>query len=196
MIVRVPIVVMLDPIVLKLGGSLYDHPRLGPGLKRFLSAFHAQRVLLVPGGGDWAETVRTADRIHHLGEDVCHRLAIRAMGLAGAMLREMLSPLAPAHEVADVEAIGVLESGLPASWDVTSDSIAAWVAKRVNASRLILLKSKTIRTDWVDAANHGDVDRYFPEAIRNARYTIEVRNFRSWLDDLDTIPLPNPSELR
>ncbi len=32
------------------------------------------------------------------------------------------------------------EDALPHSWDVTSDSIAAWVAARVGARRLVLIK--------------------------------------------------------
>ena len=47
---------------------------------------------------------------------------------------------------------------LPASWDVTSDSIAAWVARRTGAGRLVLVKAVAI------------VDDYFQTAIEGARF--------------------------
>ena len=54
------------------------------------------------------------------------------------------------------------ELDLPASWDVTSDSIAAWLAGRVNADELVLLKSchreSNQPLDWIQA---GLVDRWF-----------------------------------
>jgi len=44
------------------------------------------------------------------------------------------------------------EDPLPHSWDVTSDSIAAWVAGQVSASRLVLVKpAGASRPDMVDA---------------------------------------------
>ena len=49
---------------------------------------------------------------------------------------------------------------LPASWDVTSDSIAAWVAREAGAGRLVLVKA---------AAGLG-VDEYFPTALEGARF--------------------------
>ena len=36
---------------------------------------------------------------------------------------------------------GLPLDGLPASWDVTSDSIAAWVAPQAGAGRLVLVKA-------------------------------------------------------
>ena len=49
-------------IVVKVGGSLFDHPQLGPGLRAYLDSLTPARVLLVPGGGDFADSVRKLDR--------------------------------------------------------------------------------------------------------------------------------------
>ena len=45
-------------IVVKVGGSLFDHPRLGPGLRAYLDSLAPADVLLVPGGGPVAGAVR------------------------------------------------------------------------------------------------------------------------------------------
>lgn len=71
-------------------------------------------------------------------------------------------------------------TALPASWDVTSDSIAAYVASVLQADELILLKSCLPDGDshMRDLAEVGYVDRYFPKAGQNIRH-IRCVNLRA-----------------
>lgn len=68
------------------------------------------------------------------------------------------------------------EPRIPASWDITSDSLAAWLAGRLAADRLLLVKSVALAGDDIAAATlarRGIVDPAFPAyAARSAR---EVR---------------------
>ena len=73
-------------IVVKVGGSLFDHPRLGEGLRAYLNSLHPSEVLLVPGGGRLVDAVRELDRVHGLGEETSHWLAVRAMDVMGEVL--------------------------------------------------------------------------------------------------------------
>ncbi len=165
-------------IVVKVGGSLYDQPRLGPGLRSFLDSLDEQ-VLVVPGGGAFADAVRKLDALHHLGEVHSHWLALYAMNLAGNFLKSLgiTSTILNAAE---------FESELPHSWNVTSDSIAARAAIVHGASRLILLKSVDIPlgTSWAEAAERGWVDPHFPTIVDTAHLTVEAINFRRVLDVL------------
>ena len=154
-------------IVVKVGGSLYDHPRLGSGLAAYLEAL-PEPVLLVPGGGPFADAIRELDRIHGLGEERSHRLALEAMNLSGAFLRS-LGITAP---ILDAVAFGT--GDLPHTWDATSDSIAAVAARTHAASRLILLKSTPPAPGWVDPL--------FDTLTANARFTVEGIDFRAMLD--------------
>ena len=77
-------------IVVKVGGSLFDHPRLGVGLREYLGSLAPSEVLLVPGGGAAAEAVRELDRVHRLGEEASHWLAIAAMDVMGSVLRTLV----------------------------------------------------------------------------------------------------------
>src|SRR5262249_1350618 len=85
--------------------------------------------------------------------------------------RDKLAVLDPyAFAVADEGRAG----GLPHSWIVTSDSIAARAARVAKASQLGLLKSVTIPggTGWHEAARRAWVDEFFPEAVHD---DLEVR---------------------
>jgi hypothetical protein len=168
-------------IVVKVGGSLYDHPRLGPGLLAYLEKLAAP-ILVVPGGGRFADAIRDLDAVHHLGNDISHRLALHAMNLAGEFLNSLgaLTHIAPP---ACFDAVGA-DPDLPHTWEATSDSIAAWAAARHGASRLILLKSIDIPagTTWAEAAERGWVDRHFPIVLNRHFVQVETVNFRRWLD--------------
>ena len=172
--------------VIKLGGSLLDMPGLAESFSRWMQQQPPMLSLLVVGGGASAEVIRHLDRTHGLGESVAHWLAIRAMQFNTKVIEALLpetSRLASLQELPSyshdsgvkiVDPWEVLQqesSGvgvLPESWDVTSDSIAAWIATRTNASELVLLKS-TLPTRGAavqKAITEGYVDHYFEKAAK------------------------------
>jgi 5-(aminomethyl)-3-furanmethanol phosphate kinase len=173
--------------VIKVGGSLFDWPEFPQRMADFLTTYKATdqdgRVALIAGGGPAADIVRTLDRAHALGDLTSHRLALFAMDLTAVILAELLpgtvavQSLEAMTAVWSTGAIPVLaprltleqiENHLPASWDVTSDTIAAWIAVHMAAERLILVKSAPLpaRTDRQHAARLGLVDPKFPIVAR------------------------------
>jgi aspartokinase-like uncharacterized kinase len=170
------------PIVLfKLGGSLLTLPDLGSRVRAALLQRPRCLPLFVVGGGAAAELVREWDRLHHLGDDVAHRLAIKAMSctallaatvIDGARIVSSADEMRTAWENGKLPVLlaesllAALESPadrLLPSWDVTSDSIAAWLALRLGAVELVLLKSTDLPPGGIGAAvRSGAVDRYFP----------------------------------
>lgn len=181
-------------IAVKVGGSLYDHPGLGPGLRAYLESLDAP-ALLVPGGGAFADAVRQLDAAHQLGEAESHRLALTSLVVTGGFLRSLVPQSkwvshpsigkVPDRGILDAAAFCHLEPTLPHSWAVTSDSIAARAAVVYGASRLVLLKSIDIPpgTPWADAADRGWVDRHFPAVVSAQSLHIETINFRRWIDE-------------
>jgi 5-(aminomethyl)-3-furanmethanol phosphate kinase len=177
-------------IVVKVGGSLFDHPRLGPGLRAYLESLAPYEVLLIPGGGDLAETVRKLDRLHGLGEEASHWLALQTMTITGEFLSQLIDLPAFGSRVRIADGFvfaredGGKPGSLPYSWDVTSDSIAARMAVVFGAERLILLKSIDIPpgTTWTEAAERGWVDPYFPHVMATAAFPVETVNFCRYLD--------------
>ena len=107
-------------------------------------------LVVVPGVGAFADAVRRADRRFALGDSAAHWMAILAMDQYGYLLAD----LAPGSAVVRCRSelmprrLNILAPSawllgadpLPHSWDVTSDSIAAWVARALGARRLMLVK--------------------------------------------------------
>jgi aspartokinase-like uncharacterized kinase len=148
--------------VVKVGGGIGDDAL--PGVCAALGG--RRSLLVVPGGGRFADAVRDADRRFGLEAGTAHRMAILGMEQFGWLLSDLIPGAA---RCTDLERIAtdrtsvLLPAGLPldelpASWDVTSDSIAAWVARRVGAGRLVLVKAVAV------------VDDYFQTAIEGARF--------------------------
>jgi aspartokinase-like uncharacterized kinase len=185
--------------VVKVGGSLFDLPDLGPRLAAWLAQQRraSERAhVLVPGGGAAADVVRVLDRCHGLGEERSHRLALQAMSLNAHFLANLLER---AVVVADTEALRrsldqdflpVLDAAaflaadmvLPHTWDATSDSVAARLAVLLGARELVLLKSTPppAVADWEEAGRLGFVDSVFAAMVTPS---LRVRgvDLRSWV---------------
>jgi aspartokinase-like uncharacterized kinase len=193
------------PIVVKLGGSLLSLPHLGKGLRCWLDSLQAQ-VILVVGGGDIVDVIRKADRLHRLGEETSHWLAVRGMSLQSHLVAALL-PQSQVVRSLDaccsawaerltpiLDPLSFLqedekqEGHLPHLWTVTSDSIAARVAIRANTRKLVLLKSCPMPAgSWVELAASGIVDAWFPQLVPLLA-EIEVVDFPSRLATVDFGP--------
>ncbi len=138
--------------VVKLGGSTaFDHC-----LDRWVEALASTRlpIVVVPGGGPFADTVREAQVRIGFSDAAAHKMALLAtdqFGLALADLSEKFVPARTFQEIADVLTENRLPVWLPASmsidaldipvsWDLTSDSLAAWLARKLDADALLLIK--------------------------------------------------------
>ena len=175
--------------VVKVGGSLIRSRGLEPLLASLVRLARSAALVVVPGGGGLADAVRRRCAVADPGADAAHWMAILAMdqnahylaGLAdGAELvrgKEELRRHRGGSLVVLAPFSWLFEADpLPHSWDVTSDSIAAWVAGGILAQRLVLLKSlpgvlgarRSVLpgVDAATAASRGVVDAYFPRALR------------------------------
>src|SRR5574337_1749353 len=186
-------------VVIKVGGSLGKWGGLGKLLDSIAKWKGATKVLVIPGGGVFADLVRTEYRRLRLTEHAAHRMAILAMDQYGLELCDLASRAASTsslNQVREVIRSGRLPVYLPSrslsrhdpfahSWGVTSDSIAAYIAGRVGAKALLLLKS----VDGIFARD-PKVDPSAPLLLRVARsqlsrYSGVDREFARWLNGID-----------
>jgi aspartokinase-like uncharacterized kinase len=141
-------------IVLKVGGSLGCSEGLAVLCKEISRLGNRRGLLVVPGGGEFADQVRNYYQRYHLSETAAHRMALLAMDQYGCLLGDLIpdsvlvADLLSARVIAARGQVPILlpaslviqADPLPHSWKVTSDSIAAWVAGLAQIARLILLK--------------------------------------------------------
>ncbi len=123
-------------IVVKIGGSLMHRAK---GLIKEITDYsHAsgQRILIVPGGSVFADTVRKVNA----SQEASHWMAILAMEQYGYYLGDG-TRVKLIDDPGAVEGVCILlpynllkkKDELPHTWDVTSDTIAAWVALKLKA---------------------------------------------------------------
>jgi len=140
--------------VIKVGGSLAEAPELLSALCIRLSELaKSYDFVVVPGGGRFADVVRDSDVRFNLSSGVSHRMAILGMDQFGLLLAQITPNscatylLSDAKQLSETEAVPIFlpsrlmfkEDPLKNSWDVTSDSIAAYVASRLQAAKVLLV---------------------------------------------------------
>jgi aspartokinase-like uncharacterized kinase len=145
--------------VIKLGGSLLGAPELAHWLE-LLVKFGDGKVVIVPGGGLFANSVREAQQISNASDEVAHQLALLAMDQFGILLASMNPGLVTASCELELAERGwqhrgivwlpskmvLADASIPQNWQVTSDSLSAWLANKLGAEQLILVKSKSLIT--------------------------------------------------
>ena len=156
------------------GGLLADADALRAVAAALGEAAAARRVLVVPGGGPFADAVRALDNRLPLGDDAAHWMAVLAMEQYALALAALIpgARLVESRDDAEIAlgdgALAVLAplrwlraaDPLPHSWDVTSDSIAAWLAGELGAGLLVLVKPAGASADAP-----GVVDPHFARAL-------------------------------
>jgi 5-(aminomethyl)-3-furanmethanol phosphate kinase len=173
--------------VVKLGGSLGASQRLRGWLRAL--AWRPDLVL-VPGGGPFADQVRAAQARWEFDDSTAHHLAILAMEQFGRVLCAIQAGLVPvgsrttlraavregATPVWMPTAMTLGEGAIAQSWDVTSDSLAAWLCAELGAGGLLVVKTALpagLARDPRTLCAQGIVDRAFPQYVQ--RLQVPVR---------------------
>ena len=139
--------------IVKLGGSLMDSNELTQWLAVIRDYAVNSTVLVVPGGGRFTELVRDVDARYQLQALNAHRMALLGMAQFGYFLLDRMPDCiatttihrnqiprqtAPVVWLPDTL---MHSDALEWSWDVSSDTIALWLSRHLNAERLCLIKS-------------------------------------------------------
>ena len=161
------------PAVIKVGGALCGVPgALDHACAAISAAARSYRLVVVPGGGPFADAVREFERRHGLSPAAAHWMAILGMDQYAHVLADRIAGAVVVDEPGAIA--GVLQAGqvpvlaparwmraadvLPHRWKVTSDSIAAFVAGALDARQLVLVKP-------VDGPVDRLVDGYFHRVL-------------------------------
>jgi aspartokinase-like uncharacterized kinase len=167
----------LTPItVVKLGGSYALSRDLQCWVDALVSA--ETRVVVVPGGGPFADVVRAAQQRMGFDDRAAHQMAVLAMEQYGRALVSLSGRFILASSLNAIDRawrVGkspvwsparmvLAAKEIPWSWDVTADSLAAWLAGRVGAKNLLLVKQVEPQGSLhvQELVARGIVDRAFP----------------------------------
>ena len=193
--------------VVKLGGSLHGVGALRRTLDDVLSAADRE-MIIVPGGGLFADAAREAQRRYGFDDEHAHAMAIAAMEQYALLLRALAPRLTPLRSLARLPRLlpglrrrrriplwfpysagAATAAGVPASWEATADSLALWLAGELAAGRggatkrqvkLLLLKSVAAPcADIAELARRGCVDRFFPSLAARLQLPVAWLNVRA-----------------
>lgn len=190
---------MIPALVIKLGGSHAASALLRPWVDAIAAS---DNVVLVPGGGPFADTVRAMQPVIGYDDHAAHDMALMAMAQFGRALSGMCDRLVYCDDLRSLRAMegcipvwspwpGLGDApDIPPSWDITSDSLALWLACEVDAKAVVLVKHRTAPSVGPDIlADEGIVDRAFPAFAARYRGAIHIAGPEDapnrWLDPGD-----------
>ncbi len=194
--------------VIKIGGSLSKKPEELKALCQRLSQISEKhRIVVIPGGAGFADCVRELDKQFSLSERAAHRMAIMGMDQYGLLLSELMPTCLVTDSLIETRVATngglvvflpskfmFMDDGLPNSWDVTSDSIAAYIAGKIWAERLLLIKDvdgvytedpkgnpkakllQHLTTEELAGLNKTSVDAYLPKLVTSLNLPCYVVN--------------------
>ena len=141
--------------VVKIGGSLF--PNYAINLAKKLENTSS---LIVLGGGEFANLIRKYDSEINFSQETNHWTAIDCMDIIAKLVNDKVESTKLAYSIDD--AIAISDEGFTpifvvskflreddpfeCSWDVTSDSIAAYISHLLNANLLIVTNVNGIYT--------------------------------------------------
>lgn len=186
-------------IVVKLGGSLYNTPELKLWLQTLAEISKSTTIVIVPGGGPFANQVREAQTLHHFNDTAAHHMALLAMKQFGLMLIALEAKCQPFKALQPEQALSVWlpddsllsEAGLTHSWDLTSDSLALWLAEKLEAEQLFLVKHiHTSTTSIQQLTSNHVIDRHFSALFAGYSIPTRIIHYQSYAELADTIIHP------
>lgn len=165
------------PLVVKLGGSLAETSALKSWLEAL--AAYSRPLVVVPGGGAFADIVRAMQPDMGYDNKTAHAMALLAMQQYALALAALWPQLVCVEKPSKVikalkrreipcwgPSAGALDKSLPKTWEATSDTLSAWLAREIKAERLLLIKSVDLPSPGptiAEIARAGIVDPLFPK---------------------------------
>ena len=143
-------------IIVKIGGKILENKE---NLESTIAQFkhicendNVQKIIIIPGGGTYANFLRKIDEKISIGDELSHWMAIFAMNCNGIELSQKYNDIKFFDNLGELkksnERIAVFlpydfinqRDELPHIWDVTSDSITVYIAHHLGLKDCFLIK--------------------------------------------------------
>ncbi len=142
--------------VFKIGGKILENSKnlecTISQLKKLYEDNTLQKIIIIPGGGSYANFIRSIDKNLVLGDDLAHWMAIFSMDYNGKDLNRKFPDFECIDDFKKIQSAKRIfciflpfnylrkNDELPHSWDVTSDSIAIYIANKLNLNECYFIK--------------------------------------------------------
>jgi aspartokinase-like uncharacterized kinase len=142
--------------IFKIGGKIIEnHQSLTTTISQLTSLYERNilyKIILIAGGGSYANFIRLLDQTLHIGNDISHWMAIYTMDLNGKKISRYFPRIKKTKNFEEIEKIerdfivflpykSLRQNDvLPHSWDITSDSITLYLASKLNLKVCYLIK--------------------------------------------------------
>ena len=163
----------------------------------------------MPGGGPFADMARAMQTQWGLDDVHAHNMAVLGMAQTAQVIHGLCPRVRMGSHPAALRAV-LHDAGIAlwqpldllrdqadalTTWDVTSDSLALWLARQLDAAHVVLVKACAIPacSDLQTLAELGIVDRQFSGAALDFRGTVTVLasdRLAALRRDLSTPPQP------
>ncbi|MFX1260149.1 MAG: hypothetical protein ACFFAN_20050 [Promethearchaeota archaeon] len=146
----------ISSIIVKIGGKILENSEdLNATItqfKKLLSKKRIQKIIIIPGGGSYANFVRKVDLRLNIEDDLAHWMAILAMEQNGIFLSQQYKEIKCIKNIDELKKSNLTISvflpyeflsrndELPHSWDITSDSITLYIASQLGIDECLLIK--------------------------------------------------------
>lgn len=165
--------------VVKLGGSLFNTTELLEWLAQLEQQSQQQTIIIVPGGGPFADQVREAQQKVSFDDKTAHHMAILAMAQYGLLIASQIKAAQLFYYPSDINNLTLglyiwipdrhvlTAPELPQSWALTSDTLALWLSQQVAADELHIIKRKRSANCQIsDLMEQGLLDEAFLSIYR------------------------------
>lgn len=177
--------------VVKLGGSLLETGKLFACLKHITA--QNQQTVVVCGGGLFANTVRAAQKKWHFDDVVAHEMAILAMQQTALMCQNLQLEFELFSKTQDFQnqrfsiwlpdLVELNNAEIEPSWNITSDSLAAWLANELDADELMVVKSCEIDTTLTltELKDQAIIDAGFVDFVLCTEFYLKILSVTEFL---------------
>lgn len=180
--------------VIKIGGSLLGSSALSKWLQTIVD-YGRGNVIIVPGGGVFADAVREAQIRSGVDDVAAHQLALHAMDQYGRLMAAMNKQLVTVNTPSAIAATAerqramvwlpsqmlLADNTLANHWQNTSDSLSVWLAKYLKAAHLVIVKSASL--EKYQSQSHVMVEALMNDALVDSEMARSLTDqaFKAWL---------------
>ncbi len=177
--------------IVKLGGSLLKTGQIFDCLLKISNS--NELTIVVCGGGDFADEIRKAQKKWHFDDIAAHEMAILAMQQMAIMCQNLQPEFIITSSVSEIKThrhiiwfptVSELNAAeIPPTWEITSDSLAAFLAIKLNANKLVIVKSCDVNSELtaIELTQRSIVDGMFSEFVEDAIFDWSVISVEEFL---------------